>query len=123
MDFVNFWAKKTEITGQQFIGWLGISKVKLNEWKKRYGKVNEHNDWISRENWLEDWEKKAIMDFYEEHPNDGYRRLTFMMLDEDIVAVSASSVYRVLVEAGVMRKGDRKCSKKGTGFVQPIKNS
>lgn len=121
VDFVNFWAKKTEITGQQFIGWLGISKVKLNEWKKRYGKVNEHNDWISRENWLEDWEKKAIMDFYEEHPNDGYRRLTFMMLDEDIVAVSASSVYRVLVEAGVMRKGDRKCSKKGTGFVQPIK--
>jgi transposase InsO family protein len=44
-----------------------------------------------------------------------------MMLDGDIVAVSPSSVYRVLLEAGVMRKWDRKASKKGTGFIQPIK--
>jgi hypothetical protein len=27
---------------------------------------------------------------------EGYRRLTFMMLDADIVAVSSSSVWRVL---------------------------
>ena len=29
---------------------------------------------------------------------EGYRRLTFMMLDADIVAVSASSVWRVRTE-------------------------
>lgn len=44
-----------------------------------------------------------------------------MMLDADVVAVSPSSVYRVLVNAGVMRKWNRKPSKKGTGFVQPLK--
>ncbi len=44
-----------------------------------------------------------------------------MMLDADIVAVSPSSVYRVLVNAGVMREWNRKPSKKGTGFVQPLK--
>jgi transposase InsO family protein len=44
-----------------------------------------------------------------------------MMLDADIVAVSPSSVYRVLVNAGVMREWNRKPSRKGAGFVQPLK--
>lgn len=83
--------------------------------------MNEHNSWIPRDNWLEEWEKKAILDYYVLHLDEGYRRLTFMMLDEDTVAVSPSSVYRVLVDAGVMRKWDRKRTKKGTGFVQPLK--
>ena len=61
------------------------------------------------------------IDPHRELLDEGYRRLTFMMLDEDIVAISPSSVYRVLVDAGVMRKWDRKSSKKGTGFIQPLK--
>ncbi|MBU0699946.1 hypothetical protein KKE26_01395 [bacterium] len=120
IDFVNFWSVKTNITVHQFVSWLGISAVKFNEWKKRYGKVNEHNNQIPRDNWLMEWEKKAILDFYALHLDEGYRRLSFMMLDEDIVAVSSSSVYRVLFDAGVMRKWDRKHSKKGTGFIQPL---
>jgi transposase InsO family protein len=50
---------------------------------------------------------------------EGYRRLTFMMLDADIVAVSPSSVWRVLGQAGLLEKWDGKASKKGTGFAQP----
>ncbi len=121
MDFVNSWSVKTGITAGQLVNWISISTSKFNEWKKRYGKVNEHNSWVPRDNWLEDWEKKAVLDFYLLHPDEGYRRLTFMMLDEDIIAISPSSVYRVLVDAGVMRKWDRKSTKKGTGFVQPLK--
>jgi transposase InsO family protein len=52
---------------------------------------------------------------------DGYRRVTFMMLDADIVAVSPASVYRVLREAGLLQRWNRKPSKKGTGFKQPLK--
>lgn len=100
--------------------WISISSAKFNDWKKRYGKVNEYNAWIPRDTWLEEWEKNAILDYYERYPGEGYRRLTFMMLDDDVVAVSPSSVYRVLVNAGVMRKWNRKPSKKGTGFVQPL---
>ena len=43
-----------------------------------------------------------------------------MMIDADIVAVSPSSVYRILKDAGYMDRWNRKASKKGTGFVQPI---
>lgn len=121
MDFVNSWSVKTGLRAGQLVNWIGISASKFNEWRKRYGKVNEHNSWVPRDNWLEGWEKKAVLDFYKLHSDEGYRRLTFMMLDEDIVAISPSSVYRVLVDAGVMRKWDRKSSKKGTGFIQPLK--
>src|SRR5262249_7598027 len=38
------------------------------------------------------------------NPLEGYRRLTFMMLDADIVAVSPSSVWRVLSQAGLLSK-------------------
>jgi len=43
-----------------------------------------------------------------------------MMLDDDVVAVSPSSVYRVLKQAGRLDRKWRKPSKKGTGFVQPL---
>jgi len=78
-----------------FIKWLGITPSKFYDWKRRYGKVNEHNSWIPRDFWLEPWEKEKIVEFFLQHPGEGYRRLTFMMLDQDVVAVSPSSVYRV----------------------------
>ena len=105
---------KTDITADRMVRWIGIRRSKFHQWQNRYGKVNEHNRWIPRDNWLEKCEKKAILDYYQSHYQDGYRRLTFMMLDEDIVEVSPSSVYRVLAEDGVMRKWERKPSKKGT---------
>ncbi len=42
-----------------------------------------------------------------------------MMLDDDIVAVSPSSVYRVLKAAGLLRKWNGKSSSKGDGFKGP----
>ena len=54
------------------------------------------------------------------HPGEGYRRLTYMMMDADVVAVSPASVYRVLKGAGLMALWNRKPSRKGTGFDQPI---
>ena len=104
----------------KFIAWLGIASSKFYDWKERYGKVNEHNGQVPRDWWLEDWEKQAILDYQQQHPLEGYRRLTFMMLDDDVVAVSPSSVYRVLKPAGVLARQNSSPSKKGTGFVQPI---
>ena len=92
VDFVRRWSEKTEIPAGRFIAWLGIAPSKFYSWRGRYGCVNEHNAWVPRDFWLQEWEKQAILDFYRQHPLQGYRRLTFMMLDADIVAVSPSSV-------------------------------
>jgi putative transposase len=44
-----------------------------------------------------------------------------MMLDADVVAVSPSSVYRVLRGAGLMQRNSAKPSTKGKGFQQPLR--
>jgi transposase InsO family protein len=119
VDFVRCWSEKTEIGIRRFIVWLGIATSKFYSWRDRYGKVNEHNGWIPRDFWLEKWEKEAIVDFHLKNPLEGYRRLTFMMLDAGIVAVSPSSVWRVLGEAGLLARWNGAPTKKGTGFEQP----
>ena len=121
VDFVNRWAGRAELPAGRFVGWLGISSSKFYHWKNRYGKVNEHNAWIPRDHWLEDWEKAAILDFEQQYPLEGYRRLAFMMLDADVVAVSPSSVYRVLKQAGRIGPFNGSPSRKGTGFQHPLK--
>jgi putative transposase len=121
VDFVRCWSEKTEIGAGRFIIWLGVTASKFYSWRERYGRVNEHNGWIPRDFWLENWEKKAIVEFHVKNPLEGYRRLTFMMLDADVVAVSPSSVWRVLGQAGLLKKWNRKESRKGTGFEQPLK--
>jgi len=120
MDFVNEWSEKAELPRKQFIPWLGIHKSKFYNWHARYGKVNEHNGKVPRDFWLDASEKQAILDFEQEHPDEGYRRLTYMMMDNDIVAVSPATVWRVLSAAGRLKKWNKKPSTKGTGFVQPL---
>ncbi|MBM3162130.1 MAG: IS3 family transposase [Chlorobi bacterium] len=121
MGFVQFWAKKSGIAVTRFIEWLAVAPSKYYDWQSRYGKVNEHNGLNPRDFWLEESEKQAIVNFHLQFPLEGYRRLTYMMLDRDIVAVSPSSVYRVLSAAGLLQCWNRKPGKKGTGFVQPLR--
>jgi len=122
VDYVRYWSERTELTRQTLIQWIGVTRSKFYNWQQRYGKVNEHNHWIPRDFWLEDWEKQAIVKFFWDHPGQGYRRLTYMMLDADIVAVSPSSVYRVLSRAGLLKRwNESRTSGKGNGFQQPLK--
>jgi putative transposase len=85
------------------------------------GSPNQHNATVPRDFWLEDWEKTAIIAFRNLYPLEGYRRLTYMMLDADVVAVSPSSVYRVLKAADKLGTRWAKSSKKGRGFEQPTR--
>ena len=120
IDFVNRWAGRTGLAVGRFIGWLEIASSKFYRWRDRYGKVNEHNAWIPRDHWLEDSEKQAILDFELKYPLEGYRRLSFMMLDADVAAASPASVYRVLKAAGRIGDTAHAPTRKGTGFVQPL---
>ena len=121
VDFVRTWSEKTELPAERFREWLGLARGKFCDWQKRYGKANEHNHLVPRDHWIEDWERQAILDFHERFPLEGYRRLTFMMLDQDVVAVSPSSTYRVLAKAGRLDRWNRRPSKKGSGFHQPLR--
>jgi len=101
------------------LAWMGVAAGKFHDWKQRYGKVNEHNSWLPRDHWLTPDEKRRIIRYHLEFPLEGYRRLAFMMLDDDVVAVSPASVYRVLKAADLMGRRKTKTSTKGNGFDQP----
>jgi len=120
VDFVAKWSEVTELPVTRFVDWLGVARSKFYDWRHRYGKANEHNGKIPRDHWIELWERVAILDFHDQHPLEGYRRLTFMMLDADVVAVSPATTYRVLKAAGRLDRHPHKPSKKGTGFNQPL---
>lgn len=105
---------------EQFLTWLELSAGKFYDWRKRLGQANQHNAKVPRDFWLEPWEKQAILDYQARYPVEGYRRLTYMMMDADVVAVSPSSVFRVLRDAGRLQRWSVKPSKKGTGFEQPL---
>jgi putative transposase len=120
VDFIRVWAAKTGLVVEQLLFWLDVSVAKFYQWRQRYGKTNQHNGRVPRDFWLQDWERKAILDFQELYPTEGYRRLTYMMIDADVVAVSPSSVFRVLRDGGRLRRWTGSPSKKGTGFEQPL---
>jgi transposase InsO family protein len=120
VDYVRRWTERTEVPAKCLVGWIGVGMSKFHEWTKRYGKANEHNRLVPRDHWLEPWERQTIVSFYGEHPQEGYRRLTYMLMDADLVAASPTTVYRVLKQAGCFQRWNRAESKKGQGFQQPL---
>lgn len=119
-DLVRHYAALTELATARLLGWIGLSPRKYHHWRDRYGQANEHNGLVPRDHWIESEERQAIIGFAREFPLEGYRRLTFMMLDHDIAAVSSSTTYRVLKEAGLLQPWNSKPNRQGTGFVQPL---
>ena len=96
-----------------------MSTSTFYHWKARYKQPNQHAGQMPKCHWITDSERESIIAFYREYPEEGYRRLTFMMLDADVVAVSPSTTYRVLKKAELLQKWAVSPSRKGTGFNQP----
>jgi transposase InsO family protein len=98
---------------------LGIGRSKYYGWVNRQGQENQPHGVQPKPSWLTESEKAAIINYYANHRQTGYRRLAYMMLDENVVAVSPSSVYRIIHTAGLLWATTANPSKKGTGFHQP----
>ena len=60
-DFVNTIATKTRVPVQQVVEWCGLARGKFYDWRKRYGKVNEHNGLVPRDHWIERCEVDPIL--------------------------------------------------------------
>ena len=99
---------------------IKLRTSKYYTWTFRHGLPNYHNGKIPKDNWLLDWEKEAIILSAKNHTGEGYRRLTYMMMDDNVVAASPSAVYRILKRYGLLNKWNlTRKSSKGRGFEQP----
>jgi putative transposase len=92
VDFIRHGAPRCELAVTRLLAWLGLGRSQGASWQARYGRVNEHTAWSPRDFWREDGERQAILDFSQAQPREGYRRITYRMLDADLVAVSPTSV-------------------------------
>lgn len=111
---------KTNTSAKKLTNMIGISSSKYHSWKNRFELPNNHNGMIPKKHWILGWEKEAIIRYAKNNITQGYRRLTYMMIDDDVVAVSPSTTYRVLKTAGLLNKWNKvKKSSKGNGFTQP----
>ena len=120
IGLIRTYRPKTELPVKWFLGRLGVKCSRYYSWLDREGQPNQHNGEIPRGHWILDWEREAIIRYAEDHPGEGYRRLTYMMLDDNIAAVSPSTTYRVLKQAGLLNKYNKvKKTAKGLGFDQP----
>lgn len=107
---------------------LAVPESTYHSWRNRKGTANRHNGQVPKVHWLTEAECEAIVAYYHDHHaaigyrwREGYRRLSYMMLDADVVAASPSSVYRVLKKADLIQPWSKSPSRKGEGFDQPLR--
>ena len=89
---------------------------KFYEWRKVYGKARKEYSNLPKFQFITEDEKLSVINFYQNHTQDGYRRCAYMMIDQDIAYLAPSTVYKILKFFGVIRSKHNKPSKKGNGF-------
>lgn len=118
---MRYWSDRAVLPRGRLIGWLGIGRGKFYTWRSRRGDPGGHNAPVPRWLWLAPDEQDAIVRFHHDHPQEGYRRLAYMMLDADVACASPSTVYRVLKDRGLVQHFAGVPSRKGDGFEQPTR--
>ncbi|MBD3225430.1 MAG: DDE-type integrase/transposase/recombinase, partial [Caldithrix sp.] len=121
LEFIEMVSMKSRYNKKQLLRLLAMPKSRYYDWIQRQGQPNQHNGLMPKAHWLLPLERAAILNYCKDKMDEGYRRLTYMMLDADIAAVSPSSTYRILKEAGYLHRWNAKKSTKGDGFKQPLK--
>jgi len=96
---------------------LGIASSTYFAWSHKPDGPHWQTVFSRRKPLLE--EVAAVRAFALRHPTDGYRRLTWMMVDQDIVALPEPSVYRILRAAGLNRRWTRSLDEGGVRPMPP----
>ena len=119
LSFIQHWHQRSQLPVDKLLSWLGIKRGRYQEWVKCKDTPNTHSAQVPKENWILPEERLVVIDYAKTHIGAGYRRMTYLMLDENVAAISPSSTYRILKEAGLLESWAKRSSK-GTGFEHPI---
>ena len=95
---------RTDLKKRELIKCIRISRSRYYDWKRRQGKPNLHNGHIPKSHWILPEEERLIVRYCSERLIGVYRQEAYKMLDENVVAVSPSTIYRVLKEHGLLNR-------------------
>ena len=115
---------------QQRTGWtlrrilthLGLTKARYHDWVKRQARdaLADRPPVAWGVDGILPVERAAVKAYALAHPQDGYRRLSWQMIDDDVAYLSPSSVYRILDEADLLYRWKRSASR-GSVPAQPTR--
>ena len=109
--------ERAEFPIRKSLAVLDLPARTYHRWVSLEGKKTRPEGVLPKEHWILLEEREKIVAFKHQHPTVGGLRLAFMMLDHGVVAVSASTVFRVLREAGLSSRWTlperRKASRQG----------
>jgi putative transposase len=97
---------------------LGVPRSVYYAWKGRES-LEDRQPKPCRVYELLPGERTAICDFALQYPKIGYRKLTWMMVDEGTACVGESTVYRVLSEADLLSRWKRSSVSSGEYNFRP----
>ena len=113
--------ERAEFPIRKSLAVLDLPARTYHRWVSLEGKKPRPEGVLPKGHWILPEEREKIVAFKRQHPTVGGVRLAFMMLDQGVVAVSPSTVFRVLREAGLSSRWTlperRKASRQG--FYQP----
>ena len=111
LDFVPWVSNRCGQPQRRVCGWLGLGWSRFQRWGRlaRQGAALADRSGGSgqRVDSPLAWEVSATIEYALAHPKDGYRRLAWMMIDEDVAYLSESSVYRILSERDLLYRWAR----------------
>jgi putative transposase len=121
LDLVDLTQRRSQWPLERILRALGLPRSLYFAWKERAGRgdLPDRTCVPQRVHGLLPEEAEAIRSFALRHPKVGYRKLTYMMLDQNVVAVSESAVYRVLREANLLSRWKRSSRSPGTYAFRP----
>ena len=90
--------ERSRVKLEWIVSKLGLSRSLYYRWrqKRKAGALEDIKPKAPDLNQVLAEEEEAVKVYALAHPRDGYRRLCWMMVDEDVVCLSPSSVYRIL---------------------------
>lgn len=101
------------------IGWavqqLGLSRATYYRWQRRArdGRLADTAPATGEQGPLPQ-EVAAVLAYAQAHPRDGYRRLAWQMVDDDVAYLSPSAVYRLLDAHDLLYRWKRSAASGGT---------
>lgn len=121
LDFINQTTNRSNVALCWVLGHLGLPINTYYRWRRLEVRGDLEDIQIKPYNpdALLPWEIGATVKYALDNPKEGYKRLTYMMIDDDIAYISPSSVYRILSERDLLSRFKRSGKSPGKYDFKP----
>jgi transposase InsO family protein len=103
------------VSGKVAVRRLGLGRATYYRWKakRESGSLIDGRPEVKGSYGPLPEEEKAAIEYAKSHPRDGYRRLCWQMVDENVVYLSPSAVYRILDRHDLLYRWKRSSASSG----------